>query len=110
MKAYIQQGDVLLKRCRVKGIFKVDHDYPSDGVPVSGNVLYYGDNNTHEFKSGEFEMVEKDGIRFVRAFTETKLSHGEHGDQIVDTDDGGFFLDIVIERDHLKEESRRVID
>lgn len=109
MKIGIQQGDVWLKKCGVKGVFLQEFEaIPEDAKPVEGKVLYYGDNNTHAFESGKFQMFEKDQVRFLRVTEPATLSHGEHGSHVIEP--GEYFLDIVREYDHLKEESRRVID
>lgn len=108
-KTYVQQGDVILRRCGIKGIYKEEFDkIPKKAKPVAGSVLYYGDNNTHAFESGKFKILEHEKIRFVKVTKAAKLSHGEHGSHVIEP--GEYFLYIVNEFDHPAEESRKVID
>lgn len=108
-QAYLQQGDVMIKRCGVKGVFSQEYaSIPEDSKLIAGHILYVGQNNTHAFSKGKFEILEKEDVRFIRVIEPSTLSHGEHGDTSVEP--GEYFLDIVKEYDHLTEESRRVID
>lgn len=118
MNILIQQGDVLLKKVGTQGVFENEYkEIPTDAKKVSGNLLYKGELNSHALFDGEFEMFDYDNVRFVRVIKETTLDHvkdhnsrvrAEHHSQKIEP--GDYFLDIVLEYDHLKEESRRIVD
>lgn len=114
----IQQGDCILKKVGVYGVFEDEHgSIPEIAKPVSGNLLLKGNTNSHALYGGEFQILESSGQIFLRVQQTTVLDHvkdlvsnsrAEHHAQYVPP--GEYFLDELMEYDHLKEESRRVID
>lgn len=114
----IQQGDCILKKCGVKDIFIDQFDsIPTKAKPVNGNLLLKGNTNSHALYGGKFQIYEHDKTTFLRVDETTVLdhvkdltsnSHAEHHAQYIPT--GEYFIDELLEYDHLTEESRRVID
>ena len=94
---YFQQGDVLLKQ--VDSISKKAKTLKTD-------LLWKGANHHHRVK-GKFK-IKKDGNDIFLESTGCTLFHEEHKD--IKIPKGNFKLDIVVEYDHLLEESRQVID
>ncbi len=118
MTYLIQQGDCLLKKCGTKGIFINEHpEIPKDAKPLPTNLVLKGMTNNHALYGGEFEILEHSGTTFVRVKKESVLDHvkdlqsmerAEHHAQPVL--EGEYFMDQVNEMDHIKDESRKVID
>lgn len=113
------QGDCLLKKCGTKGIFKVEHKaIPEDAIEKPGNLVLKGQTNSHALYGGNFRLLEKNGILFIKVIEPTVLDHvkdhlgarenAEHHAQWIPQ--GEYFFDGVMEYDHLREESRQVID
>jgi hypothetical protein len=114
----IQQGDCLIKKCGTEGVF-VDEftSIPSDAKKVEGNLVLKGSTNSHALYGGKFQLY-KSGERLFLKVDETTVldhvkdlqskSHAEHHAQYVPP--GEYFVDELLEYDHLLEESRRVID
>lgn len=95
---YFQQGDCLLKQCAIDS---------ENAKRVNSDLLHKGQNHHHRLR-GKFEMYEDGGKRFVRAGEGAELFHEEH--KAIALPPGEYRLDIVLEYDHLREESRQVID
>lgn len=118
----IVQGDCILKRCGNYEEYFIDNfkDIPNEVSNVQGNLLLKGDTNSHALYGGEFQLFKDDtGRIFVEVKQETTLDHvkdhlainpvhAEHHAQTVPV--GKWFVDELLEFDHLKNESRRVID
>ena len=115
-----QQGDVIIKKCGRFDVFEVEHEtIPESAKPVPGNLVFKGQTNSHALYGGKFEILEHDGVTFLRVTEPTILDHvrdhasasperAEHHAQWIPV--GDYFVDGVREFDHIKEESRRVID
>ncbi len=115
-----QQGDVILKKCGVKGFFIQEFDdIPAEAKPIKGNLLLKGQTNSHALYGGKFQLLKKGDTVFLNVIKETKLDHVEdhlvkrpkhaehHAQQIPQ---GKYFLSPLMEYDHMLEESRQVID
>lgn len=117
-KPFTQQGDCIIKKCGKFGIFEKEHmAIPSDAKKVDGNLVLKGQTNSHALFFGEFQLYNKDGILFLKVITPTILDHvkdhkhqvrAEHHAQWIPT--GEYFIDDLLEYDHLLQESRKVID
>lgn len=116
---YTQQGDAIIKKCGTKGVFKREFEsIPKDAKEKSGNLVLKGQTNSHALYGGKFQLLEYDGVLFIRVTEPTVLDHvrdhmstrerAEHHAQWIPA--GEYFFDGVMEYDHLKEESRQVID
>lgn len=116
---YTQQGDCLIKKCGVFGIFEKEFEgIPNDAKERPGNLVLKGQTNSHALYGGKFKLLEKDDVLFIKVEEATVLDHvkdhkanresAEHHAQWIPA--GEYFFDGVMERDHLKEESRQVID
>lgn len=117
---YTQQGDCLIKKCGTKGVFEKEHPrIPQDAIERTGNLVLKGQTNSHALYGGKFKLLEKDGTLFIRVDEPTVLDHvkdhmtkkaerAEHHGQWIPK--GEYFFDGVMEFDHIKEESRQVID
>lgn len=115
-----QQGDVILKKCGVKGYFSIEHDdIPKKAKKIKGNLLLKGNTNSHALYGGKFQLYTNDGTTFLEVTKETKLDHvqdhkalkpkhAEHHAQKIAV--GKYFLSTVMEFDHQKNEARQVID
>lgn len=121
MKNYIfQQGDVVLKKCGVKGFFAQEFEaIPEKAKKLSGNLLLKGNTNSHALYGGKFQIYLHEKTIFLDVTKETKLyhvqdhrvkkpKHAEHHAQAIPP--GQYFLSPVLEYDHALEESRVVID
>lgn len=106
---YFQQGDVLAKEC---SSFKTE--IPENLELKLATLLYQGAMNSHAFSSGKVLMGDVGDRRYFRVEEDAELSHAEHnpvgGDKKMMIPKGDYFLDVVLEYDHLLEESRRIID
>ena len=117
---YYMQGDVILKKCGVNGYFTKSYDtIPSDAEKIPGNLILKGQSNSHALYGGKFQLYKKDEQVFLEVLEATTLDHvkdhlsqspqkAEHHAQVIEI--GEYFLSIVQEYDHFKEESRQVID
>jgi hypothetical protein len=116
----IQQGDCVIKRCGVSGYFKDEFSaIPKTAKPVKSNLVLKGTTNAHALYGGKFQLY-KDGERIfidvkkptkldhVQDHTAKKPKHAEHHAQEIPV--GQWFVDELLEYDHMLEESRRVID
>lgn len=116
---YTQQGDCLIKKCGEFGVFETEHNsIPKDAIENPGNLVLKGQTNSHALYGGKFQLLEKNNVLFIRVDEATVLDHvkdhlgaresAEHHAQWIPP--GEYFFDGVMEYDHLKEESRQVID
>lgn len=115
-----QQGDVILKKCGVKGYFAKEFEcIPEEAKKIKGNLLLKGQTNSHALYGGKFQLYSHEGIIFLEVIKETTLDHvqdhlakkpkhAEHHAQKISV--GTYFLSPLMEYDHMKEESRQVID
>lgn len=120
MKYYIQQGDVIIKKCGEFGVFATEHAVvPQQAKKVKGNLVLKGQTNSHALYGGEFQLLTHEGTLFLDVKRETKLDHvqdhralkpkhAEH--HAIKIPKGQYFLSPLMEYDHMKEESRVVID
>lgn len=116
--SYTQQGDCLIKKIGKFDEFSKQFDsIPSDATEVKGCLVLKGQSNSHALFGGDFQLMEKDNTIFIRVNKSTVLdhvkdissgAHAEHHAQWIPK--GEYFVDVVQERDHIKEESRAVID
>lgn len=95
---YLQTGDVLY--------FKTE-SIPNNAIKIDGDVFHKGDNHTHRVR-GNFEIYKHDDDLYLQCLDDCELYHEEHT-SIVATK-GIYKKRIVVEYDHLLEESRQVID
>lgn len=116
---YTQQGDCLIKQCGKHNVFEREwHKIPDNVQPVEGNLVLKGQTNSHALYGGKFQLLRNDEALFIRVEEATVLDHvkdhlsaresAEHHAQWIPP--GEYFFDGVMEYDHLKEESRQVID
>jgi hypothetical protein len=119
VSSIIQQGDCLLKKCGIKGVFEKEHAaIPTTAERVASNLVLKGQTNSHALYGGAFEiLVDGGGTRFIRVTETATLDHvkdlitntrAEHHAQTVPV--GEYFVDQLNEYDHLLEESRKLID
>ena len=119
-KILIQQGDCILKKCGITGVFKDEFQaIPKTAKKVTGNLILKGTTNSHALYGGKFQLY-KDGERLfvdvkkaceldhVQDHRAKKPKHAEHHSQVIPV--GQWFVDELLEYDHMLEESRRVID
>lgn len=115
----IQQGDCIIKKCGTKGVFEKEFAaIPKDAVKKLGHLILKGQTNSHALYGGEFQLFEKDNVLFIKVTEATVLDHvkdhngtrenAEHHAQWIPA--GKYFVDDLLEYDHLLEESRKVID
>lgn len=115
---YSQQGDCVVKKCGTTGVFEEEYPkIPKDAKPVSGSLVLKGQSNSHALFGGEFQLFDYNGKTFIRVYKPTVLDHvkdmaskehAEHHAQYIPV--GEYFIDPVLEYDHIAEESRQVID
>lgn len=95
---YIQQGDVLLK---------MQEKFPKTFKVLKTNLIHKGDNHHHKIR-GDFEIYETESEMFLLCKDKCELFHEEH--KTIEIPEGLYKKKIVLEYDHLLEESRMVID
>lgn len=116
---YSQQGDCLIKKVGKFGVFKTEFvEIPKDAEEVKGNLVLKGQTNSHALYGGKFQLLTKDNVLFIRVTEPTVLDHvkdhtvapvkAEHHAQWIPV--GDYFHTGVIEKDHIKNEVRQVID
>ena len=115
-----QQGDAILKKVGIFDVFEKEYsEIPKEAKPLKTNLVLKGQTNSHALYGGEFEILEHDNILFVNVKKETVLDHvkdhnllnpehAEHHSQKIEA--GQYFVSPLMEYDHLKNESRQVID
>lgn len=90
---------------------------PANAKKLNDNFLAEGEVTGHFHKvhgvvGVDFQLYEKDGVKFCELLKDTRITHEEHKSQelkIVDFPQG-FEVHIVREYDHLAEEARQVAD
>lgn len=95
-KLRFQQGDILIFECAK----------PKDVTKLKTDLLHKGQQNHHRLR-GKFMIGEINGKRYIHSKV-CELFHEEH--KTINIPEGFYSLGIVIEYDHLLEESRQVID
>jgi len=115
---YTQQGDCVIKKCGKFSTFEREFvEIPKDAEKVPGNLVLKGGTNSHALYFGDFQIYKKDSVLFIDVKTPTILDHvkdhkhqvrAEHHAQWLPV--GKYFVEELLEYDHLKEESRRVVD
>lgn len=115
---FLQQGDCIIKKCGTKGIFEKEYaSIPKDAKATNSNLVLKGQQNNHAIYYGEFEVLEKNGVTFLRVTEPCILDHvkdlklqnrAEHHAMWVPV--GEYFIDQLNEFDHLMQESRKLID
>lgn len=95
---YLQTGDV---------IYKLHDILPADSVKLVGNLIHKGNNHFHRI-NGNFELYNKGEDMFILAMDTCDLVHEEH--KTIQLPAGLYKKGIVLEYDHLLEESREVVD
>jgi len=98
--SYYQQGDVIIKRAKGKITGKkLDH-----GILAEGEAT----GHKHEIKTGNYDLIEKDGELYLINKEEVTVTHQEHSP--INLPPGKWSIGIVQEFDPFKEEARKVID
>jgi len=95
---FIQQGDVLLKMQEV---------LPKDITELKTDLIHNGDNHHHKMR-GDFSVYQNGDDMLVLCRDNCELYHEEHN--TIKMPEGLYKKSIVMEYDHLLEESRQVID
>jgi len=95
---YLQTGDVLYFKNKA---------IPASAKEVKTDVFHKGDNHTHRVR-GDFSIYEDGNDSYLECRSECELFHDEH--QMIKAEPGIYKKRIVLEYDHLLEESRQVID
>jgi hypothetical protein len=116
-----QQGDCILKRVGKLGVFNLEYDkIPKEAKTVKTNLVLKGTTNSHALYGGKYTLKQtSDGTLFLKVTKATTLDHvkdhnasepehAEHHAQLIEP--GEYFIAPLMEYDHLKEESRRVVD
>ena len=93
---YFQHGDVILKEC----------EKPTNVEILKTNLLYQGMNHQHKVK-GKFSIGKVNEKIYLHS-KGCELYHDEH--HSMNIPEGIYELSIVLEYDHLLEESRTIID
>lgn len=95
---YFQTGDVLYKKCK---------SIPKGFEQVKTNLIHQGRDHPHTIEGVFGLFVNKDDM-FIEAVEPCLLKHPEHKDVTLPV--GIWKKGVVVEYDHLIEESRAVID
>jgi hypothetical protein len=95
---YFQTGDVLYKK---------QDKLPKGLKKIKGNLIHEGRDHHHLIK-GKFELLTLGGDLFIKVKETCQLTHPEH--KTVDLPPGIYKKMIVMEYDHMAEESRQVQD
>lgn len=95
---YYQTGDVLYIKTE---------KLPDVVEKVNGDLFHKGDNHNHKVR-GNFNIYKTDYGMFLECLEECELFHEEH--HTIKADPGIYKKRIVMEYDHLLEESRQVFD
>lgn len=94
---YLQTGDVLY--------FK--SELPKKAEKLETDIFHKGENHTHKVR-GNFNIYKLDDDLFLECIDDCELYHEEHHSIVAKA--GVYKKRIVVEYDHLLEESRAVID
>jgi hypothetical protein len=118
VSSFTSQGDCIVKKCGKFGVSNTEFEsIPSEAVKKDGNLVLKGDTNSHALYFGEFQLYDLNGRIFIDVKTPTILDHvkdhrhqvrAEHHAQWLPV--GKYFIDPLLEFDHLLEEARRVVD
>lgn len=95
---YVQTGDVLYHEIK---------EMPKGAKKAKGNVIHQGRDHVHGIK-GDCSLYVLGKELFIKARKSCKLIHPEH--EAVTLKPSVYVKGIVVEFDHLTEESRQVID
>lgn len=109
--AYAQQGDVLIKKVGSKyaeDFLKHWDEIPKKAKKLKTKILYQGKDHQHYLETGSFEILKFEETIFLKVKKDTKISHKEHKSFKIPK--GSYFIDLVNEYDHAREEQRKVID
>lgn len=98
MKLKYQTGDVLYLKTKA---------VPKDAKEIKTDLFHKGDNHHHRVR-GNFAIYESGNEMYLECKTPCELFHEEHA--TITADPGIYQKRIVIEYDHIMEESRQVID
>lgn len=108
----IQQGDVIIEVADIpKGAKKIDKGHFAHLLGIRGYVLAEGETTGHAHCISDVEnveMVEKDGMFFIRVLKDVTVTHEEH--KPVKIPPGIYRVRKVREYDHFAEEARDVRD
>lgn len=96
--SYFQTGDV---------IYHEEKSIPVNLKKIAGNLIHQGRDH-HHLIDGDFELFDGNDGFFIDAKSTCKLTHPEH--KTIELPAGIYRKGIVVEYDHLTEESRQVID
>lgn len=117
---YIQQGDTIMVPIGIRGVFHKEYkNIPEAAIEQETNLVLKGQQNSHALYGGKFEIMDYDGVRFVRVIENTLLdhvkdhtmlrpNHAEHHAQVIPA--GDYFIYQINEYDHIEEENRKIID
>lgn len=90
---------------------------PQNAKKVKENFLAEGEVTGHAHRltgvvGVDFQLYEKDGVKFCELLKDTRITHEEHKPQELKTMDfpQGMEVHIVREFDHFENEAREVID
>lgn len=111
IKEYVQQGDCLLFPLGYDNcVIPVADEIPKEAKILKGEtVLHYGaTGHHHKLTGGAFGIYELDGKRFLDVEEPTSLGHEEHKPFMLPK--GKYELRFVMEKDHLKDLVRPVVD
>lgn len=95
---YYQTGDVLY--VKVESV-------PKTAEKLQTDLFHKGENHHHKVR-GEFEIFKQDDEMFLKCDQQCELFHEEHSTVTIPA--GAYQKRIVMEYDHIREESRKVID
>lgn len=95
---FYQTGDVLYIK---------ENELPKNAIEIKTDIFHKGENHTHKVR-GDFSIHESGSDLFLECRSECELYHDEH--HTIKAEPGIYKKGIVLEYDHLLEESRQVID
>lgn len=94
---YYQTGDVIY----------LQSELPEESIKLDTIVFHHGDNHKHCVR-GEFNILRHNDDLYLECLSDCELFHDEHS--TIKIPQGVYKKRIVVEYDHLLEESRAVID
>ena len=95
-----RHGDVILKTTK-------NFIIPTEVKLKISNEVHRGNNHLHFLDEPQL-IGEHDNKKYLRVISETNIDHNEHGKGNLPV--GDYLIEIQTEYDHLKEESKQVID
>lgn len=99
-KMFYQQGDVIIKKCKLIKGRKLSHLTLAKGEATGHH---------HTITKGIAELYEHEGTLFLKVLDkEATLTHQEHSQIMLPK--GDYEINIVQEFDHLEQEARNVAD